>query len=115
MGHILIIDDDNAILKVIDMMLTKHGYDVKVAHDGNEGIELLNNDSRIKLVVTDIRMPGKDGNQVAKCIRNDEKTKNTPIIAMTAYPQDAKKELFDSILVKPFGYKELIELTDSLL
>jgi two-component system OmpR family response regulator len=115
MGHILVIDDNNAILKVMDVMLTKHGYDVIVAHDGVEGIELFSNDSRIKLVITDIRMPGKDGNQVAKFIRSDEKIKNTPIIAMTAYPQDVKRELFDSILLKPFGYKELIELTDSLL
>jgi CheY-like chemotaxis protein len=98
---------------MIDLALTHRGYDVKIAHNGSEGIGLLHNDSRFNLVITDIRMPVADGNQVAKHIRNNEKTHKTPIIAVSAYPSDAEKGLFDSILAKPFKIKELIELITS--
>jgi CheY-like chemotaxis protein len=57
-------------------------------------------------------MPGADGNQVARYIR--EKMDNTRVIAISGYPADADKELFGSILVKPFKIKELIQLVDSL-
>jgi CheY-like chemotaxis protein len=110
--RILVIDDDHHILKGITLILTKRGYDVKVAHNGIEAMEVLNGDSHFKLVITDIRMPGMNGNQVARYIR--EKMHNTRVIAISAYPEDADKELFGSILAKPFKIKELIQLVDSL-
>jgi DNA-binding response OmpR family regulator len=110
--RILIIEDDHHILKMIEWALTNHGCDVKVAHDGIEAMEVLNGDSHFKLVITDIRMPGVDGNQVARYIR--EKMHKTPVIAISACPPDADKELFDSILAKPFKIKELMQLVDSL-
>ena len=113
MKKILVIEDDHNILNVIDLALTHHGYDVQIAHNGIEGIELLNNNSRFNLVITDIRMPVADGNQVAKYIRNNEKTNKTPIIAVSAYIGDVEKGLFDSILAKPFQIKELVELITS--
>jgi len=54
MKEILVIEDDHNILNVIDLALTHHGYDVKIAHNGIEGIELLNNGSRFNLVITDL-------------------------------------------------------------
>ena len=115
MGKILVIDDNYDILNLMDTILTKNGYDVKVAHDGEEGIEQLNNDSNFKLVITDIRMPGKNGNHVAKYIRDHEKMHNKPVIALTAYAEEAEIELFDSILIKPIELNELIELIDMFL
>ncbi len=113
MEKILVIEDDPKSLKVIDSVLTCHGYGVKVVHDGIEGIELLKNGPQFNLVITDIRMPSADGNQVAKYVRVNEKTHKTPIIAVTTYPDDVEKELSDSILTKPFKIKDLIELVNS--
>ena len=113
MKEILVIEDDHNILNVINLALTHHCYDVKIAHNGIEGIELLNSGSRFHLVITDIRMPLADGNQVAKHIRNNEKIHKTPIIAVSGYTCDVEKGLFDSILAKPFKIKELIELISS--
>ena len=110
---ILVIEDNHHILNVIDLALKHHGYDVKIEHNGIEDIELLNNGFHFNLVITDIRMPFADGNQVAKHIRNNEKTNKTPIIAVSAYTGDVEEELFDSVLAKPFKIKELIELITS--
>ncbi|MFC1825661.1 response regulator [Thermodesulfobacteriota bacterium] len=109
MEKILIIEDNYSLLKIIDRTLTREGYDVTVAHDGNKGIELLNDDSNFKIVITDIRMPGKDGNRVARYIRDNQKMQNTRIIAMAGYADEAQSELFDFLLLKPFNLGELIE------
>ena len=114
MDKILVIDDDDAILNFASKMLCHLGYEVKVAHDGEEGIELLKHNYRFKVVITDIRMPRKNGNQVAKYIRDAKKIRDTPIFAITGFPEDAEDELFDSILTKPFKMKEVISLINTL-
>jgi len=115
MDRILVIEDDHSILEILDIALTSHGYDVKVAHNGIEGMELLDRDNHVNLVITDIRMPGADGNQVAKYLRDNEKMRNTHIIAISGYPAEVERELFDSVLVKPFRLKNIIELVNSFL
>ena len=114
MEDILVIDDDQPILRLVDQVLTDHGYTVKTAENGIEGIRLFDQNRHFNLVITDIRMPEADGNQVAKYMKNNKQIKNTPIIAISAYPDDAEKELFDSILEKPFSLKELIGTVESL-
>ena len=113
MDKILVIDDDTAILNFASKMLCHIGYEVKVARDGEEGIELLKNNCRFKVVITDIRMPRKNGNQVAKYIRDTDKLRDTLIVAVTGYPDDADSGLFDSVLTKPFRMKDLISMINS--
>jgi CheY-like chemotaxis protein len=115
MEKILIIDDNQLVLEIMDMILRRSGYDVTMAHDGNEGIELLKTNNDFRAVITDIRMPGSDGNQVAEYIRRNENLQNTPIVAITAFQNEAKFELFDSLLTKPFEMKDLIKTVYSLL
>jgi CheY-like chemotaxis protein len=115
MRKILFVEDNKNILNVLDLAFTNRGYDVKVAREGTEGLELLNNESYFDVVITDIRMPGADGNQVAKCIRENEKMKDTLIIAITAYRNNARDELFDYLFPKPFKMKDLIETVNSSL
>ena len=114
MEDILVIDDDKHILRLVDEILTHRGYNVKTADNGIEGISLFEQNRRFSLVITDIRMPEADGNQVAKYMKDKDDMKNTPIIAISSYPNDAERELFDSILEKPFGFKELTFAVDSL-
>ena len=108
MEHILLIDDQDAILKLLRNVLTDLGYEVKVAHDGEEGIELVNSGYDFNLVITDINMPRMDGNAVAEYIRRSEKP-DTPIVALTASSyDDINKELFNFVVMKPFDLKALI-------
>jgi len=113
MDHILLIDDHDAIVTFLRKVLTDLGYEVEVAHDGEEGIKLVNNGYTFNLVITDINMPRMDGNAVAEYIRSSENP-DTPIVALTASsPDDINSELFNFIIMKPFDLKALITAVKS--
>ena len=75
MHDILVIDDEDVIVGLLQDYFTLLGYKVVTAKDGNEGIELFNTGPNFDLVITDINMPGIDGNAVAKSIRNSQEAK----------------------------------------
>ena len=107
MKIILVIDDEVTIRELLEIFLTKIGYQVHVAKDGNEGLRLLEGDCKYDAIITDIEMPEINGNSIAKHIRASNK-EYTPIIAITGMP-DARCEshFFDLIIKKPFNLKEL--------
>jgi len=113
MQRILLIEDDKNIRTVIALHLRIQGHQVEVAEDGEEGIELFTRFGEFDLVITDIRMPRKDGNDVAKHIRNSERAE-TPIIAITAYKDEVETDLFDFTMIKPFRNDDLIKIIESL-
>ena len=106
MEKALVIDDEKNILDILSTLLEKLNFEVKVARDGREGIESFEDSHDFDLVITDIRMPRVDGNQVAKHIRDSAKP-DTPIVAMSGYNDKTDGELFDFTLEKPFNLKEL--------
>ena len=87
-------------------VLSDLGYNVEVEENGEEGIQLFNDHADFDLVVTDIRMPKMDGNEVARHIRNSHRA-NTPLVAITGFPEEVQVELFDYTLVKPFKLEAL--------
>ena len=105
MQRILLIDDDENFRSILSMLLKKMGYDVEVAEDGEKGIKLFDEVGDFDLVVIDIRMPNMDGNEVAKYIRNSDKS-GAPLIAFTGFPEEIQPETFDYSLIKPFSLKE---------
>jgi CheY-like chemotaxis protein len=113
MAQALVIDDEENILNVLQTTLVKLDFEVKVAHDGREGIEFFEDGYDFDLVITDIRMPRVDGNQVAKHIRGSGKP-NTPIVAMSGYNDKTEGELFDFTLEKPFNLKELMTVVKAI-
>jgi len=113
MARALIIDDEKNILNILRTLLVKLDFEVKMAHDGREGIELFEDGHDFDLVITDIRMPRVDGNQVAKHIRGSGKP-DTPIVAMSGYNDKADGELFDFTLEKPFNLKELMTVVKAI-
>ena len=113
MESILVIDDEEAIRYMIHSYLVEAGYEVKEAKNGEEGIDLIKNDDSFKMVITDIRMPKKDGNEVAKYIRSSYKLKKIPIVGITGYPDEVDNKLFNHIFVKPFKMEKLLEVINS--
>jgi CheY-like chemotaxis protein len=113
MQRILLIEDDKSIRTVIALHLRIRGHQVEVAEDGEEGIELFTRFENFDLVITDIRMPRKDGNDVAKHIRKSERAE-TPIIAITAYKNEVQTDLFNFTVIKPFRNEDLIKVIKSL-
>lgn len=106
MALILVIDDQKSIRTVIALVLKDFGHEVELAEDGQQGIELLKGLRDFDMVITDIKMPNKDGNEVARHIRKSDKA-SVPVVAITAFPDEAEMELFDYTITKPFMLENL--------
>jgi CheY-like chemotaxis protein len=106
MAHILVIDDQKSIRTILAMVLEDLGHEVELAEDGQRGIELLEGYGDFGLVITDINMPNKDGNEVARHVRKAYRP-TIPVVAITAFPQEADIELFDDMIIKPFKLEVL--------
>lgn len=112
-GKILIIDDNIETSLVLKMRLEFEDYNVELAYDGKEGVEKANKHNP-DLILLDIMMPGVDGFAVCAKLRNTSKTKDIPIIMVTAKTlmgdvEQAFKKGADSYIMKPFEIEELIE------
>ena len=105
MINILVIDDDEAVLDNISLVIKSVGYRITKASNGEEGIKKFDQ-SVFDVVITDLFMPLKDGNEVARYIR--DAGKNIPIIGITGMPEHIDPAFFDKVLKKPFSLKELI-------
>ena len=112
MDQILVIDDEDMVVDFLRSTLAYLGHSVTVAHDGKEGIEFFKNGYNFDLVITDIMMPRMNGNAVAKHIRSSDKA-DTPIVAITGYGDDIDRELFNFVLLKPFGLEALLDVVRS--
>lgn len=106
---ILAVDDEEPIADILKFNLENEGYEVIVAHDGNTAVELAEKEDP-DLILLDLMLPGKDGNEVCREIR---KTKSMPIIMLTAKDGEIDKVLglelgADDYVTKPFSNRELI-------
>ncbi len=112
MGKILVIDDDEQIVLMLAMALSKYGFNVEIATNGVEGIRKFDEEC-FDLVITDICMPGLGGNEVVKYVRNSEKY-FTPVIGITGTPWLLEDKYFDAVFTKPFAIRDLVETVSSL-
>ena len=88
---ILLVDDMTTNLLLLNDLL-KEDYEVKVAKNGRKAIEIALSDIQIDLILLDIMMPEMDGYEVCKILKNDVKTKNIPIIFVTARDSEEDEE-----------------------
>ena len=115
MKQLAIIDDDPEILKLLDQYLTKNGFEVDAFVDGES---FLKQDlSKFSLIVLDIGLPGIDGLEVCKRVRQNS---NIPIIMLTAASDDLDRILglelgSDDYMGKPFNPRELLARIKALL
>lgn len=112
MCTILVIDDEKGILRVIEAALTKFGHAVEIAANGSEGIQKFD-DGSYDMVITDLRMPGIDGQGVVKHIRNSRRN-SVPVIGISGTPWLIQDLGFDVVLPKPFPLQDLVESVKKL-
>ncbi len=118
-ARILVIEDDRALADVLRYNLSQAGFDVAVAHDGQDGLNQARR-RRPDLVVLDLMLPVIDGLEVCKRLRSDPLTRDMKIIMLTA-KSDESDELVgfvlgtDDYVTKPFSVKVLIERVKALL
>ncbi|MCX8110634.1 MAG: response regulator [Syntrophorhabdaceae bacterium] len=91
MKKILVIEDNEQNLYLLKFILEKHGYEVIVAVDGQEGIEKTVSE-RPDLILLDIQLPVMDGHAVARQLRKNSQLDNIPIIAVTSYAMTGDRE-----------------------
>ncbi|NNL76951.1 MAG: response regulator [Desulfobacterales bacterium] len=112
MSTILVIEDEKGLLQIIRQALTDCGYVVETAGDGLDGIRKFDEGS-FDIVITDIRMPGIDGNGVVDHIRQSNR-QSVPVIAITGTPWLLENKNFNMVLAKPFPLNLLFESVRSL-
>ncbi|HTT48994.1 MAG TPA: response regulator [Pseudolabrys sp.] len=101
---VLVVDDDPAVRKSIDRVLTDKGYAVITAQDGEEALRKLN-EEKYDLVYTDIRMPGMDGLEVAEQVKARKPW--TPVVIITGYGTEAAEARAKAAGVSSFVHKPL--------
>src|SRR5699024_1970015 len=106
---ILVVDDEKPIGDILKFNLEKEGYDVTCAYDGNEAVKLAE-EIEPDLILLDIMLPGKEGNEVCREVR---KTQSMPIIMLTAKDSEIDKVIglelgADDYVTKPFSNRELL-------
>jgi diguanylate cyclase (GGDEF)-like protein len=110
--RLLVVDDDPFIARLLEIELAAAGYDVRVANDGQQALELIASEPP-DLVITDVMMPHVDGFELTRLLRQDPRTAIISIIILTARGLSADKlEGFaigaDDYIVKPFDTPELL-------
>ena len=114
--HVLAIDDDLSVRKLIANYLTDHEIRVTTVSDGQEVNEILEREA-IDLVILDLKLPGEDGMQIARRLRE---ASDIPIIMLTGRKEEADRVMglelgADDYLTKPFSPRELLARIRALL
>jgi two-component system, OmpR family, response regulator VicR len=118
--RILCIEDEPDMIELIDLILTRQGFDVIGANGGVEGARMIREEMP-DLILLDIMMPDLDGWEVYQQIKADEKTKNIPVIVVTAKAQNIDKVLglhiakVDDYISKPFTPDALLKSIEKVL
>lgn len=119
MRKILIADDEHKIVMTLEYTFRKGGFEVFIARDGSEVLELLK-EKTPDVILLDIMMPHLDGYTTLQEIKKQEKLKNCKVIFLSAKsnPADIEKGLSmgaDAYITKPYSIKKLVQQVDELL
>lgn len=117
--HILCIEDEPEMIDLIRLILGRRGFEVEGAAGGKEGLEKIS-EKIPDLVLLDLMMPDMDGWEVYQQMKADEKTKDIPVIVVTAKAQSIDKVLglhiakVDDYIAKPFSPQDLLNSVDKV-
>ena len=117
--RLLVVDDEAKLLKAVAATLRAEGYEITTARSGADALVSVNQ-TMPDLIVSDIRMPGMDGYQLARALRSNSRTKFVPIIFLTA--KDEREDRIagfrtgvDAYLTKPFDPEELLAVVANIV
>ncbi|HRN95819.1 MAG TPA: response regulator [Candidatus Levybacteria bacterium] len=109
-GHILVVDDDAAILEAIQVLLELEGYSVRTATDAQTALQAVQK-HQPQLVVLDVLLSGDDGRDIAKQLKSAPPTSAIPIVMMSAHPNVRQSVIdagADDFMSKPFDMDVLL-------
>ena len=121
---ILLIDDDPDFVEAVKVIVENGGYEVRVAYDGQEGLEAVE-EEKPDLIVLDVMMPVMNGHEACAKLKGNEKTADIPVILLTAVAdrvttskythRDMLESEAEDYMPKPVEPKELLELIENWL
>ncbi len=120
MKCILCVEDEPEMIDLMRLILGRRGFEVKGASGGVEGLKMIRQEMP-DLVLLDLMMPDMDGWEVYQQMKADEKTKNIPVIVVTAKAQSIDKVLglhiakVDDYITKPFSPQDLMNSVEKVL
>jgi two-component system alkaline phosphatase synthesis response regulator PhoP len=118
-GNILIVEDDHQTMKLIKFILEKEHYSTISAKDGEEGLQMAR-EKKPDMIVLDLMLPGMDGYRVCEILKANPKTKETPILVLTALDtgvdfEKALEKKADWYITKPFEPEHLLKRVNYLI
>lgn len=119
MNKILLVDDEPSIIMALEYAFRKVQYDVFIARDGEEALNILEEETP-NIIVLDIMMPKVDGYATLEAIKKNDNLKNTKVIFLSAKKKEADIEKglklgADAYMSKPFSIKKLMGKVNELL
>jgi len=116
--RILLVDDEQDILDLLKYNLEAEGYETAMATDGLRALELAQNSP--DLIILDVMLPGKDGWEVIRQLRQTENTKNIPVIFLTAKGGEVDEVVglelgADDYIIKPISIRKLFARVKTVL
>lgn len=117
---ILVVDDSESIRTVIGIALKNEDYEVVFGEDGQHGLELLQENEDVCLIVSDLNMPRMDGISFLKEVRTLEKFKYLPFLILTTESQESKKNEAKNLgatgwIIKPFVKEKLLAVIKKVI
>lgn len=116
-GTILVVDDEPDVCEMIELGLSSDGYRVLTAEGGQGAIDLVRNQA-IDLLITDFKMPGMNGIDVATSLR--EMAPDLPVIVVTGYMAEGMLDNYSElekveVIRKPFAFETLVQAVEGAL
>ncbi len=118
--QVIYIEDDQEMIDLVVMILTRRGYQVQGVQGGKNGLEAISQNPP-DVVLLDLMMPGMDGWEVYQQLKADEKTRQIPVIIITAKAQAIDRVLglhiakVDDYISKPFHPQDLVDSIERVI
>jgi two-component system chemotaxis response regulator CheY len=120
MARVLVVDDSVTVRQQVGSSLKQAGFDIVEAEDGADGLQKLNSDATIKMVICDVNMPRMNGLEMLEAIQREGKRTSVPVVMLTTEGQTqlierAKKAGAKGWIVKPFKAPLLVAAVQKLV
>jgi CheY-like chemotaxis protein len=115
-ARVLLVDDELSSAEVLALVLAGEGYEVTLAADARQALARLD-EAAPELLITDFMMPGLNGAELARAVREREDFRNIPVLMISGAPQSALRAYgrhYDAFLRKPFGLEQLLDVLQRL-
>jgi CheY-like chemotaxis protein len=111
--RVLVVEDNEMNMQLVEFLLEEGGYQIVKAASGEEALALARRGAPVDLILMDIHLPGVDGLSVVQELKRDERTRNVPILALTAHAMRGDKDRFlqagcDGYISKPIDVKTFL-------